>query len=462
MIDKKVRKVLTTKVPLKAFTDLLKNETTAPTESSLIEALYQKFGNFSGEMALKVEAGAVIIKWYFPEIIEKAEFFHKKALSYAKAKDFQKAVASWQEAVNLNPRDPDYFYNLGAGYLEMKKYPEFTEALKKVIELCPIYPRAFLVLGTIYLKLRKFELAEKYTRESLFFQPDLAFTYLNLGIVYSILRNDEKAIATYQRAIELAPQEARAYLGLAKIYSLQGQIEPANTCFHKVIELDQTQQLANYAKRAIVKIPPVDAPNPAQAQIPLKDNATVEEYYAEGYGYYLAGDYLKAEVMYQRYLELKPTDAQVWCALGETQMRGRKIDQAIAAFNKAVTLDKKSLFFKELAIALDINRRPDDCWAAIQQAIKLGKKDSIVCLIGGKCLVEQGKLNEAAQMFEEAVTLNRNNLSARYQLAMAYQQVGEMERAIEHLEEIRTIQIETPLKKLAEKLLNQVMGQPVA
>ena len=118
---------------------------------------------------------------HFPEINEKAEFFHGKAIEYAKKQEFRKAVDSWQDAVTLNPQDPDYLFNLGAAHLEMKQYSDAVSPFRKAAELCPVYPKVHLFLGTLFLKLRKVKPAAKFLENNLFFQPNDALALLNLG-----------------------------------------------------------------------------------------------------------------------------------------------------------------------------------------------------------------------------------------------------------------------------------------
>jgi tetratricopeptide (TPR) repeat protein len=455
MTEKKIRKVVSTKLPLKSFDDQFDTQNDNPKEEALKRVLHKKFGEFPGEMSLSVNQVDVNVKWYNPDINEKAEFFHKKAIEYARQKEYQKAIASWNEAILLNDLDPDYHYYLGLAYLEVKKYQESTEPFKKVLTVCPIYPKVFLYLGTLYLKMRKFELAEKYIRESIFFYPDYAPTYLNLGIVYSILRNNPEAIKMYQRTMELAPKDARAYLGVAKIYALKGEVERANECFHKVIELDDTQQLANYAKRAIIQRQSHHTPQPGKV---LDPNVNPEVYYSQGYAAFISCDYLEAEVQYQRYLAHKPNDSSVWHALGQVQLRAGKVDQAIESLKKAISLEKKGLYYKQLALAYSINNQFQECLEASEIALKMGKKESVVYGLGGQSLCQMKKYQKAVGMLEEAVNLNKNNFIARYFFAVALIELGNAERAVEQLEEIKATKVNTPIKQQASQLLANITG----
>jgi len=474
MMEKKVKKAIPIKLPLKSFNRYLAENQNLPQDEVIKKAIYDKFGKFQGEMLISVNETEVNVKWYIPKIDSKAEFFHKKALGYIKEKDIKRAAASWQEAILLNDSDPDYYFMLSAVMLELKKYQESIDNLRQVVKICPLYPRVSLQLGTLYLKMKKFELAEKYIQMSLFSNPGLGQSYLNLGYIYSIVNKHEQGIKAYLKAQKLLSNDARVYMGLAKIYSKRGDIEKANSNFYKVIEFDKTQQLADYAKSAIKKTietkkpdtrppAPIQAPVPASApessqvvNIKIDPNANPDELFSKGYVCYLSGNYIKAEELYHQYLQLKPKDGNVWCVLGEVSMRTGKSGQAVKAFKKAISIEDKALYYKELAIALDAMNETTECLSVVKKAIELGKNDSVVYFLGGKSLAQMGQFQEARQMLEESVKLHRNNYAAQYELAVVLSQLKEFKVAKEHLKIIKSVKMDLPLKEMADELLNDI------
>lgn len=461
MADKKIRKVINSKVSIKHFNDQILNIdklTAAERDEQLVSAVKTKFGIEIGDVLVAVNEKDVILKWYPPKTVEKAEFFHKRAITYAQKKEFQRAIESWTDAINFYEEDPDYYYFLGVAYYELKEFDNASRNLQQALKICPIYYKASLILGSILYKQRKFELAKKFIQRSLLFNPENGYTYLALGNIHSILRNYDKGIAMYERTCQLMPKDPRPYMGLAKIYSLKENIEKANQFFHRVIELDNSGkgELAKYARRAIVTEP--EKEREAVSSVIVSSDKNSEEFYSLGYTHYIAGDYLKAEALYRKYLTIKPDDDFVWCALGETQMRSGKCEQAVGAFQKAIAIESKGLYYKEMAIAYDLMENPGEVRAAIEKAINHGKKDSIVYAIGGKNLLAEAKQAEAIEMLEAAIKLNKNNFLARYYLAIAFSRNGEIESAIDQLEEIKAVKVNTPLKQKADELIEKLLG----
>ena len=106
----------------------------------------------------------------------------------------------------------------------------------------------------------------------------------------------------------------------------------ANDYFKKVIELDTKGNLAIYAKRSIISL----NKKPLESNIEENVTGNPEDYYSEGYRYYIGGNYSKSASMYKKYLAIKPEDDYIWYALGEVQLRLGKLELALEAFKKAI------------------------------------------------------------------------------------------------------------------------------
>ncbi|ODS35227.1 MAG: hypothetical protein A7315_01890 [Candidatus Altiarchaeales archaeon WOR_SM1_79] len=411
--------------------------------------------NFRDVIDFKIKDEKIHFFWYSPQTNTQAENLHKNAIILARKGDLKKAIEHWTKAAQLNPHDPDYFFNLGVAYFEIKKYIEAIDALTRTLAICPIYYKANLILGTAYLKIRKFENARKHIEKSLIVNKNSLLAYLNLGAVNSILKDYKNGIAMFEKAIELSPKEASAYMGLAKIYSTLDNIEKANFYFRKVIEFDKKGNLANYAKRLITS---QRRQKIEEELLEMSEAANPEEYYSEGYRNYIISNFQKSVQMYKKYLTTKSDDDYVWCSLGEAQLRAGKPELAAESFKKAAKLStSKGLYFKDLGIAFDKMGKYDKAVAAMTKANELGKLDSVTYCIWGKALYELGKNGEAIDKLEEALKANKNNLLAKYYMALALSREQEVDDAIGYLDEILCTKIETPLKSQSEKLKQQIM-----
>lgn len=410
-----------------------------------------------GEIDFSIEDEKAKFCWTLSGVVQDAEVLHKEALHFARKKDYRKAIENWIKAISLNPQDPDYYFNAGIAFYEEKNYQEAIENLEQTIILCPIYFKARLILGTVYLKLRKFANAESQLKESIYFSPSNPLAILNLGAVYSILKKYNEGINAFKKIIEISPKEPRAFFGLGKIYSIQGKTQQANDCFRKVIEFDSKGELAIHAKRAIVSEQSSTSilikPNNDLAEIEEKH---LEDYYAEGYNAYLFGDYARSCDLYRKYIEYKSKDDNVWFSLGETYLRAGYPKEATSAFKNAAKLRKKGLYYKQLAIAYDFLSLTENAIENIEQAVALGKKDSIVYTIWAKNLIKLNHLEDAIEKLNIALKLNKSNFSAIYHLAVAHTKNNQANEAINYLHMIIGSKIKSPIKSEAEELYSKL------
>ena len=452
-----------TSTPKPIFAEIHKNDLVVFTGNSsiktadkkqIINILNEFLSPTVGTLTIDIDNHIINIKWIPEGANVEADKLNRQALGFAKKRDFARAIDLWQEAISVFSGDPNYHFNLGVANYEKKAYNEAQQHLKQTVKICPIYFKAHFLLGTISSKLRKFDEATKNIRLGLLFNPKNPIALVNLGIIYSIQKDYSQAVQVFEKSISLSPKEPRAYLGLAKVYSALNDIDNANRCYRAVIKLDKEGKMATVAKRSIIAETTVADDS---SDILVNDNRTPEELYADGYRAYIQGEYKKAIQAYSSYLRKSPNDADVWSSLAASQMRFGKTNDAIQSLKTAISKNsKKSLYYKQLAIAFDLVGLHEDAHTAAMQALDLGKKDSVTLGILGKSLCMLQKFIEAIPHLESSIKSNQNNFNSRYYLATAFSKTGQIEKAQQQLQEILWAKTNTPLKALAKQLLNNI------
>ena len=81
---------------------------------------------------------------------------YDRALSYLNDKQPAGALASLQEAININPTSPLYRDTLGVVLLELGRPDMALEHFKKAVELNPMYADAHFHMGTALAESRRF------------------------------------------------------------------------------------------------------------------------------------------------------------------------------------------------------------------------------------------------------------------------------------------------------------------
>ncbi len=435
------------------------NLKTAQDLATLYQLLKEKYRGASGKLDVKDQEGQkLLLTWQQNRPPLEAEKLNQEALQLARKRDFDNALNSWRKAIDIFPQEPEYHYNSALLCLEQGNSARGLERLQETLKICPLYTRAYFVLGSVYSKMRQFQPSVHFLKEGLLLQNNNILAMVNLGAVYSVEKNYPDAIRIFERVIALSPKEARAYLGLGKIYIAQNDIDNATRCFKAVIKLDADGKLADIARKSLRAFAPSDHPvadRPAQPV--LADDENVEELYAEGFQAFIKGDYEKAAVAYKKYLNIRPTEADVWSSLASCQLRLGRTKEAIDAIRRAVAMaPNKPALFKQAAIIYDAAEQWSDSAEAAQKAIDLGRNDSVTLTLLGKSRALEGKFQEALRVLQEAVKLNPSNINARYHYAISLKALGQTETAKQQLEEIMWTRTESPLKEKAQKELQNI------
>lgn len=407
-----------------------------------------------GSLAVSFKGDTLYLEWKPAEISKEGEAYHYAAMGFAKQKLYDKAIRTWEKAIEENPHDVDYLYKLAILYFERKKYTESILQLEKVTDICPIHDRALLLLGINWIKLRKFNKAEKYVLESNFLNNQNLLTFLNLGAIYSVKKDFPKAIEMYNRCIELSPKEARAYLGLARIYNMVNDVEAANGHFKKVIALAPGTRMAEYASRSIT-VPERNNERPAAGDArsgPPGGNR--DDFFSIGMGQYLSGKYSQSADQYKSYLQAHPSDDYGWYLLGETMLRTGDLEEAADCLKRAVRLNgKRALYYKTLGIAMHYLGKSRETIQVFKKAMELGKRDALCLTLHGINLIYEQQLEEGMNYLQMSMKKNPNNPLAMYNLALGHIKFQDQDKAKNLLNRLLKFDYFTPLKAQSEKLL---------
>lgn len=113
------------------------------------------------------------------------------------------AMSDYNEAIRLDPKDPENYFFLGLAFVEKEKFAEALDAYNKAVELG--------------------------SRE--------ASTYNNRGNVYRDLKQEDKALADYDEAIRIDPKYSLAYVSRGLLKYTRGHKQSACQDFKKACEL---------------------------------------------------------------------------------------------------------------------------------------------------------------------------------------------------------------------------------
>jgi tetratricopeptide (TPR) repeat protein len=232
---------------------------------------------FSKYFITKMKRFALFICLLFPMIASAqttAQDYFERGYEAAEQKDLDKAVASYNEALRLDPFYIDAYYNRGWCYIEMGKNNEAIRDFSKIIELDKEYRNAYMSRGTARYNLGDYEKAiEDYLNE-IKLDPANKQCFNNIGVAKEKLNQMEEAMIYYEKALELdaqyevATQNKNALKHLLdsltnqqKLANVQGNPEPKDVVFvtakdyfdlgYKAGEVGEYEKAIEYFNNAI-------------------------------------------------------------------------------------------------------------------------------------------------------------------------------------------------------------------
>ncbi len=160
------------------------------------------------------------------------------AQSYLERGDYEKALAEYRRALELEPDSPLLWSNLGMAYLHMQSYEEAIGPLRQALELRPDFEAALSNLGVAYTYLGRLEEAAEIIERATALEPGRAEFHDNLGVIYSRLGRETRALECFRAAARLEPKFPEPYNNLGAVALEMGNLDEARDSFQRALALD--------------------------------------------------------------------------------------------------------------------------------------------------------------------------------------------------------------------------------
>jgi len=155
-------------------------------------------------MALTPGPGKPLTEYYTPRKEDKAKQAYAQGKRLYEAKDYQKALDAFREAVKAEPKYASAYNYLGLTYKKLGLYDEAAQAYVKAIQL----------------------------------QPQNYVFLFNLGMLMYTASSYDNAATAFQKAIQIKPEDPDCHYMLGKTYAQQGNIPAATREYNILQKLD--------------------------------------------------------------------------------------------------------------------------------------------------------------------------------------------------------------------------------
>lgn len=231
---------------------------------------------------------------------------------------------------------------------------------------------------------------------------------------------------------------ARAYARMGRIYLDRNEWSRAADYLQKSLKTedgnDQAYLFLGLANRELKE--PEEAEEEFIKAATLNPRSDVNAYFA-GQQLLFNHKFDAALSYFYEALKLNPRNASAYRALGSTQVRLGNYGLAEQYYRKSVELlgDSKSFdsaSLLDLTVVLLLGHHPEK----VEEALKLARRAAVMQAssadahyLAGKALMKQGRVEDALPELRLAAQLNPKDSKAHFQLALAYERLGDKAKA---------------------------------
>jgi serine/threonine-protein kinase len=326
------------------------------------------------------------------------------------------AIASFQEATQLDPRFAFAHASLGRAYWEKYVQTRDAEWTTKALDagagalrLNASLPEVRLSMATILSGTGRHAEAIQELSQALAVRPNYDDARRQLAMVLARLGRIDEAIAEYRRAIALRPTAWLTYSSMGLALFNAARYDDAISAFTKVTEL-QPDNVVGYQQLGTV--------------------------------YQTVGNIDLARENYRRAVSIRPA-AQTYSNLGTLEYAGGDYSAAVDAYRSAIKLrPNAAATHRNLGDALAKLGRSADARLAYLEAVRLAEadhkvnpKDARTIAAIGVYNAKAGRIAIARERIGDALTAAKDDVDVLFRAAVVEAVAGNHERAFIYLEQ---------------------------
>ncbi len=162
--------------------------------------------------------------------------------TYLKLEETDKAIHTYQAAIQRNPGRDDLRTSLGQLYYSEERYDESVEQYRGAVQVYPGAANRYS-FGEALLKVENYREAEYQFREVKRLEPQSHVGDYGLGKMYAQTGDYDKAIEHFEEALKLRPDFYDALAEIGYTYADMGEIDKAREVEEKLAEVDEDLSL---------------------------------------------------------------------------------------------------------------------------------------------------------------------------------------------------------------------------
>jgi tetratricopeptide (TPR) repeat protein len=312
--------------------------------------------------------------------------------AYQEAGRPEDALDAYRAAVVAAPCDDEALFLLAGQYDTVGRPADAEAAFRKLVELNPRQAIGWQWLATNAFQQEDYAAAAEAYRTAASLEPDSADITYGLGSSLYHLKDYAGAEAAYRQAKTLAPDDAASLAGWGDSLAKLGRTDEAITAYERAVET---------------------AP----------DYLT---WLSLGLLYEQAGRFAEAASAYGKAAEIQPNDALAHAAAGAMRQRIGAYATAAQAYERALQLDpENAAYWEALAVNYAALARSADALKAAEETLKRNPGSATAHLVRASAYEERGDRDKAREDYRQALALSGDNPGVAQLAQAALQRLGE-------------------------------------
>jgi len=168
------------------------------------------------------------------------------------------------------------------------------------------------------------------------------------------------------------------------------------------------------------------------------------------------GSYKEAAAAFEKSLELKPGNPEAHLKLADVYRQLNLLDKAEEQYKKAFAIDNSTIASFNLAVLYYEQGELDQALEFVQRSIQKGNLSAEVFNLQGVLLNQFKRYSEAIISFQNVLKIDPNHAVAAINMAVAYININDLNKAREILLKIRPNVQEQKLKDRINQLLEEI------
>jgi len=155
--------------------------------------------------------------------LQDATAYFNRGLVYFEKQDYDKAIADFNNAIQLDPNYARAYYNRGVVYDYKQDYDKAIADFTQAIRFNPNYAIAYGYRGLVYFEKQDYDKAIADSNQAIQLDPNNASVYYTRGYAYYMKKDYDNAIADCEAALRINPNHANAKAMLESARKARGR-----------------------------------------------------------------------------------------------------------------------------------------------------------------------------------------------------------------------------------------------